>query len=118
MTGSLMERREHPRFLVCVEIEIVEWESRIPSRGNTTDVGLGGCYVATIFPLPVGAKVDIQMRIADGAIKGRGSVQTCHHGVGMGIKFNDLTLDALHRLGSYLQNATSISLRESAAVWY
>ena len=98
-----MERRECPRYLVCVEIEIVDRGSRIPSRGNTTDVSLSGCYVATIFPLPVGAVVDIQMRIADGHIKGYGSVQTCHRGVGMGIKFADLTRDAIDRLDAYLQ---------------
>jgi hypothetical protein len=107
-----MERRECTRYPVSVEIEITEMESRIPSRGRTTDVSLSGCYVATIFPLPMGAVVDLTMRVDDGNIKGRGSVQACHGGVGMGIKFTDLTRDALDRLDHYLQVASSVAPEE------
>ena len=102
-----MERRKCRRYSVCVEIEIVETGGRAPSRGNTTDVSLGGCYVATIFPLPIGATVDFTIWIDDGNIKGRGSVQTCHPGVGMGIKFTDLAREAIGRLDAYLHAAFS-----------
>ena len=107
-----MERRECTRYPVSVEIEITEMGSRIPSRGRTTDVSLSGCYVATIFPLPIGAVVDLKMWVDDGNIKGRGSVQTCHGGVGMGIKFTDLTRDAMNRLDDYLQTASLVAPEE------
>ena len=103
-----MERRNCQRYSVCVEIEVTAMDSHTPSRGNTTDVSLSGCYVATMFPLPMGAAVDFKMWIEDGNIKGRGSVQTCHPGVGMGIQFTDLAREAIGRLDGYLHAAFSL----------
>ncbi|MFZ3341049.1 MAG: PilZ domain-containing protein [Terriglobales bacterium] len=108
-----MERRLCQRYPLSVEIEVTEMASHTPSRGNTTDVSLSGCYVATIFPLPAGATVDLKLWIEDGNIKGHGSVQTCHPGVGMGIKFTSLTRDAMRRLDNYLHAASSASPGET-----
>ncbi len=108
-----MERRKCRRYSVCVEIEIIETGGRAPCRGNTTDVSLGGCYVATMFPLPIGAAVDFTMWIEGGNIKGRGSVQTCHPGVGMGIQFTDLAREAIGRLDGYLHAAFSPPANEA-----
>ena len=108
-----MERRNCQRYPVSVEIEVTEIASRTPTRGNTTDVSLSGCYVATIFPLPTGAKVDLKMWIDDCNIKGYGSVQTCHPGVGMGIKFTNLPREAMRRLDNYLHGAGSVSPGEA-----
>lgn len=108
-----MERRECTRYPVSVEIEITEMGSRIPSRGRTTDVSLSGCYVATIFPLPIGTVLDLKMWVDDGNIEAHGSVQTCHGGVGMGIKFTDLTRDAMHRLDDCLQAASLVAPEET-----
>jgi len=108
-----VERRECTRYPVSVEIEVTEMGSRLPFRGQTTDISLSGCYVATIFPLPIGAVVDFKMWVGDGNIKGHGSVQTCHGGVGMGIKFTDLTRDAINRLDDYLHAASLVSPEET-----
>jgi PilZ domain len=108
-----MERRKCRRYSVCVEIEILETGGRAPSRGNTTDVSLGGCYVATIFPLPIGAAIEFTMWIGDDKIRGRGSVQTSHRGVGMGIKFTDLAREAIGRLDAYLHAAFSAPAEEA-----
>ena len=86
-----MERRKHARYFTSFEIEIKDMESSFPIRGATTDVSLGGCYVATIFPLAAGSQILFTLFVAGENIKGRGSVQTCHPGVGMGIRFIDLS---------------------------
>ena len=107
-----MERRNCPRYPLSVEIEVREMAGQIPSRGHTTDVSLSGCYVATIFPLPIGTVVDLEMWMDDCKIKGCGSVQTCHPGVGMGIRFTNLTRDTMRRLDNYLHSANSVSPEE------
>ena len=107
-----MERRECTRYPVAVEIEITEMGSRFPCRGRTADLSLSGCYVATIFPLAIGTVVDFKMWVDDVNINGRGSVQTCHGGVGMGIRFTDLTRDAMNRLDDYLQAANPVAPEE------
>ncbi len=98
-----MERRECSRYFVDLEIEIKEVGNSFHLRGATTDVSLGGCYVATIFPLAVGSQIHFTMRVADENVKGRGSVQTCHPGVGMGIQFIDLPSEDRLRLDGYLR---------------
>ncbi len=108
-----MERRNCQRYPVCVEIEVTAMDSHTPSRGSTTDVSLSGCYVATMFPLPTGATVDLKMWIDDCNLEGHGSVQTCHPGVGMGIKFTDLPREAMRRLDNYLHAASSVSSGET-----
>jgi hypothetical protein len=108
-----VERRECRRYPVSVEIEVTEMGSRIPSRGQTTDVSLSGCYVATMFPLSIGTVVDLKMWVSDGNIEGHGSVRTCHKGVGMGIEFTNLTRDAIDRLDDYLHAASSVSHEET-----
>jgi PilZ domain-containing protein len=100
-----VERRKSQRYSVRAEIEIRELGSRAPSRGNTTDLSLSGCYVATIFPLPMGSTLDFTLWIDNGSIRGRGSVKTCHPGVGMGIKFSSLTNEEACRLKSYVHAA-------------
>ena len=86
-----MERRKYSRYFVGLEIEIKEAGSSFVLRGATIDVSVGGCYLATIFPLAVGSQIHFSMRVADKSVRGRGSVQTSHPGVGMGIQFIDLT---------------------------
>jgi hypothetical protein len=111
-----VERREYTRYFADLEIEIKELASSFPLRGATTDVSLGGCYVATIFPLAVGSEIDFTMRVADGYVKGRGSVQACHPGVGMGIQFIELTGEDRLLLDEYLRTlepASSESILES-----
>jgi hypothetical protein len=54
------------------------------------------------------------MWLDDSNINGHGSVQTCHPGVGMGIKFTNLPREAMRRLDSYLHGASSVSSGETA----
>ncbi|MBI3476194.1 MAG: PilZ domain-containing protein [Acidobacteria bacterium] len=105
-----MDRREHPRYMVCLEIEVREATSCFSSRGTTTDASLGGCYIATIFPLAPGSVVTYRLWVGDQPIQGSATVQTCHPGVGMGLKFNDLSTEAVLVLDQYLRNSTSIPM--------
>ena len=112
-----MERRRYARFLVCVEIEIKAAGRSYPLRSNTTDISLGGCYVATIFPLATGTALDFTLWFDGETIEGKGSVQTCHSGVGMGIKFTYLADEALRRLDHYL-HASAPALQEERVQSY
>jgi hypothetical protein len=106
------ERRRSNCHSTCAEIEIRETCRGSRSRGATIDVSLGGYYVATIFPLPLGATIDSTLWTAGGAIEGHGSVQTCHPGVGMSIKFIDLAEEAIQRLDDYLHCSLSTLTEE------
>jgi hypothetical protein len=55
------------------------------------------------LPLAAGFHVHFSMRVADENVEGRGSVQTCHKGVGMGIQFVDLTGEDRLRLDEFFR---------------
>lgn len=103
-----MDRREHPRYMVCLEIEIREATSCFSSRGTTTDASLGGCYIATIFPLAAGSLVEYRLWVGDQPIRGWATVQTCHPGVGMGIQFQELPDEARVLLDRHLQSSSAL----------
>lgn len=108
-----MERRIYPRYFVGLEIQVQEEDRGFPLRGVTTDVSLGGCYVATIFPLAVGAKIHFTLRVAGGNVQGHGSVHTSHSGVGMGIRFAELTGKDRLLLDEYLRALVPTSFEEA-----
>lgn len=114
MERRTMERRKHQRYQVNLEIEMREPDSQFACRGNTTDVSLGGCYVATIFPLAVGAQIEFTLWVAGEAIHGHGSVQTCHPGVGMGIHFSEFTAEAQTKLDQYLHATTPAAAKAAS----
>jgi PilZ domain len=105
-----IDRRKHERFFTSFEIEIKDVENSFPIRGATTDVSLGGCYVATIFPLAVGSQILFTLFIAGENVKGHGAVQTCHPGVGMGIRFMDLSDNDKSLLEKYLHASVAHQL--------
>lgn len=96
------ERRRHARFLAELPIEIREKNTSFPLRGATSDVSVGGCYVATIFPLAVGSHIEFTLHVGDDRIMGSGKVETSHPSVGMGIRFIGLSETSKSRLHEYL----------------
>lgn len=105
---AVMDRREHARYMVCLEIELRESTRCFSSRGTTTDASLGGCYIATIFPLSVGTEVQYTLWLDEKPIRGRALVQTCHPGVGMGIRFDELSDEATILLDQRLRASSTV----------
>jgi hypothetical protein len=98
------DRRNHPRLKCRLAAEIRTPQSRFPLGVETTDVSLGGCYVATMFPLAAGTKVDFRCWIGTTAIACKAVIRTSDPNVGNGIAFLDL--DELSRavLANHLEH--------------
>jgi hypothetical protein len=107
------ERRRYPRMRCCVPIELRPVNSNFPLQGETTDLSLGGCYVATTFPLAAGTEIEVRCWIGETRIGCRGRVCTSDPGVGNGIRFCDL--DGLSRdsLSNYLSSLESSRCSEA-----
>jgi len=48
-----------------VPIELYVEDSQSPIRGATADISLTGCYIETIFPMPVGTSLELRLRLDD-----------------------------------------------------
>jgi len=68
----------------------------------TTDVSVSGCYVKSLFVLPVGTAVDLKLTVGDGVVLARGTVKTSDQGIGNGIAFTELTEQGRSQLQHYL----------------
>ena len=96
------DRRKHPRLRVSVPMEIKTEEGHSSIRGATADLSLSGCYFDTIFPLPAGTKLDLQLFI-DTTIVIAAVVITCDLQVGNGIQFIQMLAEDRHALEAFLE---------------
>jgi len=96
------ERREYPRIKVRVPIELHTEDSDSPIRGATTDLSLGGCYIDTMFPFPVGSSLELKLTLDDTLLV-LGAVVTCDPQVGNGIRFTRMLPEDLEALQTFLE---------------
>jgi len=81
------ERRRYLRFPISATLEAVETKSGTKLTGRTSDLGLGGCYVDTLSPFPIGADVKIRIVRGSEAFEAQAKVVYSVNGLGMGLAF-------------------------------
>lgn len=98
------ERRSATRHRIEAEVTL-ESESTL-FTGLVRDVSLGGVFIATYQPLPIGTAVVLDLVLLDARIEVRGRVrwrrELCEEAApGMGIAFDDLGAEALSSLEAF-----------------
>jgi len=103
------DNREKKRVLV--------WEENILINGviqaNALDISENGMYIVTESDLPSGSIVDIAFKIHDTPIKVKAMVQHSQAGVGMGVKFIELTHDQLLSIRRYVDRVKEIAAKKA-----
>ena len=85
--SSPTERRRHLRFPFSATVEAVEIKSGTKVTGRTSDLGLGGCYVDTLSPFPVGTEAKIRILRENESFEAHAKVVYSLIGMGMGLAF-------------------------------
>ena len=98
------ERQEHIRLKLKVPIEIYVDGSDSPLRGATSDLSLGGCYLETIFPLPIGTNLELKLQLEDTLLV-LGTVVTSDPQVGNGVRFSRILPEDMEQLRIFLEAA-------------
>jgi c-di-GMP-binding flagellar brake protein YcgR len=98
------DRREYARIKVSVPVEIQTDASGSLIRGATADLSLGGCYIETIFPFPIGTNLDLQLSI-ETTVLIAATVVTCDPQVGNGIRFIRMLPEDRKALKAFLEAA-------------
>ncbi len=98
------DRRECPRIRVSVPVEIQTDAAGSPIRCATTDLSLGGCFIETIFPFPIGTNLDLQLSLGT-IVLIAATVVTCDPQVGNGIRFMRMLPEDRETLEAFLQAA-------------
>jgi hypothetical protein len=97
------ERRQRPRFEASLPVEVKSTQGG-PIRAEITDISLSGCYVNTLFPVPLDSIVTIVFWLGDDKLVVKGKARTSVLGLGCGIEFRELSAAAGQRLTEYLEN--------------
>jgi len=101
------DRRRYPRRTVQVQAELHLEGSDIPLRLETTDLSRGGCYVQSMIPLAIAARLRIRFWLDGQPIIVLGRVVTRHPQFGNGIMFMDYEGQAELLLNRYLDAIVS-----------
>jgi hypothetical protein len=95
------ERRKHPRFTVSLPVEVHTEGGEAAFQCITSDVSLGGCYIETTYPFPVGTTLDLRLRIED-TLHIQAKVITAYPQVGNGMQFVKILPEDHAELNAFL----------------
>jgi hypothetical protein len=98
------DRRRYARSKAHVPVELHTQNVEAPIRVNTADLSLGGCYIETMFPFPVGTQLEMKLQIGGAALLILATVVTCDPQFGNGIAFTKILPEDFEELGVYLKN--------------
>jgi hypothetical protein len=97
------ERRHHARFPVTATVEAVELQSKARVTGRTSDLGMGGCYIDTISPLPLNSQVKMRITHEGRSFESKARVAVSSMGMGMGVAFIETEPDQLAILQTWIR---------------
>lgn len=104
------KQRKHPRFPAQLPLEIHAEGGNAPIRCATADISLGGCYVETMFPFPVGTNLELKLQLED-ALLIVAKVVAHYPLVGNGIQFVKMLPEDVEELRGYID---SLAKQENA----
>lgn len=104
--SAAAERRNADRHTFTASAEVIELSSGARFSTRTTDLGPGGCFVDTMLPFPVGAKVRVSVRKDQTNLETGGVVVYSQAGLGMGIAFDSLEPRQRQALDTWLTELT------------
>ena len=105
------ERRKHPRFTVSVPVEVHAEGSDTPIRCTTSDLSLGGCYIESMYPFPVGTTLDLRLQL-ENTLLIEVRVVTSYPQVGNGMEFIKMLPEDRAELKTFLD---ALAKKEEAA---
>jgi len=85
--ASPAERRRNLRFPFSAAVEVFETKSGSKLIGRTSDLGLGGCYIDTLTPLPFGTEAKVRILRENESFEAQVRVVYSSIGMGMGLAF-------------------------------
>jgi hypothetical protein len=87
---GVRDRRYAIRFPFAADVEVIDMESGARVEGVTSDLSLGGCFVCTSKPLPIGTRMRITLSRRGQAVEALAVVRILKPRIGMGVEFIDM----------------------------
>lgn len=102
METTFQKRRKYPRHRAPKGMRVAWKSSGRPSVSRAEAVGMGGVFLHTPNPLPVGSVIEVLFEFKTADIRARASVRDSVEGKGMGLEFVQMQPDDRSRLNQFL----------------
>lgn len=89
-TPAHSKKRAVRRCAFVASAEIIEPASGARISARTSELGLGGCYIETLNPLPDGSLVQCRILRDQGVFEAQAKVVYSHASFGMGLAFTEM----------------------------
>jgi hypothetical protein len=91
--GDARERRRHERFAVKGDAEVIVADGTLLFRGDTVDISLSGCFIATRARLMLepGTPVEMVFRAGGLRLRVQATVRAVRVGIGAGFLFGEMS---------------------------
>ena|SRR5207248_310660 len=109
------EKRRHLLAKVSVPIELTLEGKETPLRTETADLSVSGCYIETLFTLPVSTRLKISFQAGDSTILTTGQIVTRDPNVGNGIEFTSMTDKDSETLRQFIEDVVAQQKKDHAA---
>jgi PilZ domain-containing protein len=106
-TSGPTKKRSVRRCQLVASVEVTEPLSGTRLSGRTSEIGLGGCYVDVLNPLPVGTLVGLRILRDQGVFETKAKVVYIDAGFGMGVAFIEMAADQRSVLETWLVEIVS-----------
>ena len=109
------ERRRSKRFTVSALAEALEPRTSTRLNGRVSDLGMGGCYIDTVTPFPLGTSLLLNLTSQHHNVRAKANVVYAHSGMGMGLTFTEMTANQKANLTAWLGELNGETPKEPAA---
>jgi hypothetical protein len=114
-TLTELDRRNTDRHQFTASAEVIELTSGARFTTRTSDLGPGGCFIDTVNPLPIGARVRVSICKGKSDFHTLGTVVYSQQGLGMGISFGELEPEQRQALNLWVRELSGPELNLAEA---
>jgi len=100
---------------VSASAELLEPRTSTRLNGRVSDLGMGGCYIDTVSPFPVGTSLLLNLTSQNHNVRAKANVVYAHPGMGMGLAFAEITANQRENLSAWLRELNGETPKEPAA---
>ncbi len=95
------EKRHADRKKLVIDVKFEGGDTT--GVANTRDIGIGGLYIVTDAALDAGDDIFMEMTFSGEKFAVRGTVAYSDPGIGVGVRFRDLTMEQINHLRKELR---------------
>ena len=103
------ERRDAHRHAFVAPAVVVDAQTGARISARTSDLSLGGCYVDTLNPFPMGTTLRLRIHKNEEILDAQANTASSHTGSGMGLLFGEMTPPQRSMLAAWLDECVAPS---------